>query len=319
VRRAVPVLLALLSAAACGDDTPAPRPQSPPPQRDASAEAGGGSTARFATYNMHLFFDTVCDSGSCRESDFEQVRTEAEFAEQTELRARGIARLEADVVALQEVENQVAFDALVARLAADGYEYPVARLGETGAPGSLDVAVLARGATLDAVKTHRENPITRPDGSETRFTRELLEVHLSMAERKVVFFTAHYRSKAGGDDAGRRIAEAKATREIMLSAAAETPDALVVLGGDLNDEPGSETLAALEEGGALIRVARSLPQDAQATFIFSGRPVALDHIYATAQTASRLVAGSPFVVRDHPTGLGGSDHAALRADFTLEP
>jgi uncharacterized protein len=321
VRRTAVAVLALFltSALACGDDAAAPTPPPPVPQRDAG---GDGSSAaarlRFASFNMHLFFDTVCDSGSCATSDFEQVRTEAQFNMQVQDRARGIARIDADVLALQEIETQAALDALTARLKADGFEYPVAHLAETGLPGSLDVAVLARGGTVDEVRLHRDKPITRPDGSETRFTRELLEVHLTYPAGKVVFFSAHFRSKAAGDDEGRRLAEATATRDIMLATAAELPDATVILGGDLNDVPGSPPLDALEEGGALVRILKDLPESSQTTFVFQGQGQAIDHIYAPPRTAERYVPDSALVVRDGAAGLAGSDHAAVRAEFRPE-
>lgn len=314
---------ALCLVVACEDQSLGRPSSSVPTIRDAGTPDAGGSASalRFATFNTHLFFDTACDSGQCQAASFEQVRTQAEFDEQTRLRARAIERLDADVIALQEVETQAAFDALVARLGADGFVYEVAQFAETGAGGSLDVAILARSAAVDAVKTHRDEPLTRADGSTTTFARELLEVRLTIAKgeasQKVVFFAAHFRSKAGGDDPGRRLAEAQRTRALLLAAATDVPEALVVLGGDLNDEPGSPPLSAIEEGGDLVRLANGLTADG--TYVFQGQPQAIDHLVATAKTAERLVAGSAEIVRDSPTkGLGGSDHAAVAANLSLE-
>lgn len=77
---------------------------------------------------------------------------------------------------------------------------------------------------------HRDLVLYRPDGSRTSFSRELLEVHTTVeGEARVIFFSAHFRSKSN-DDPGRRLAEARATRVILGDVATANPDALVVYG-----------------------------------------------------------------------------------------
>ena len=102
---------------------------------------------------------------------------------------------------------------------------------------------------------------------------------------------------------------------------APSTDALVVLGGDLNDTPGSPTLDALEASG-LVSVAAELPPTEQGTFVFGDAAVALDHLYVPAALRGRYITGSARVVRDDATprrghGYAGSDHAALVADFAM--
>jgi uncharacterized protein len=271
---------------------------------DATLAPAGRGAVRVATFNVHRLFDTVCDSGNCGPVDFEETVSQAELDARISELAASIVKIDADVVALQEIENAVVFGALRDRLSG----YVTAELGETGAPGSMDVAIFARGVASE-IRRHRDESLTRPDGTSTTFSRELLEARLTIAERRVVFFAAHFRSKVD-DDPGRRIAEAQKTREIMTAASAEDPSALVVLGGDLNDEPSSETIRALEGDGALVRVAQDVGVAAQATFVRDGRAFALDHVFVTKPGASRYVPMSAAAVPDL-----GSDHSALRADF----
>ncbi len=270
------------------------------------------AVVRVATLNAHRYFDTVCDSGRCARRDYEALPDPAAFAAQTDALAVAVTRLDADVVCMQEVESERSLAALRDRL---GGAFPTAVLGDLDQPGSVNVAVLSRDPLLEA-HGHRERALVRPDGSRTTFSRELLEVHLSHAGRRVIVFSAHFRSKVR-DDAGRRLAEAVAAREIVDAAAAQHPDALVVLGGDLNDTPGSPTLDALERGASLSRAAADLAPDAQATYAAWQGPVALDHLYVAARARGRYVPGSARVLRDADgAGFGGSDHASLRADFT---
>jgi uncharacterized protein len=289
---------------------------------DAPAPAEGGlprrpGVLRVATFNVRRFFDTVCDTGNCAGGDFEDLPSQAEFDAKVDRLAKGIALIDPDVIALEEVETTKCLDALVAKLATEGRTFPIAKLGEIGFNGSVDVAILARGA-LGEIKTHREVKIPLDTGGTTTFSRELLEVRMTFAATKVVMFAAHFRSKVQ-DDPARRLAEAKATKNIVSGVATELPDALVVLGGDLNDTPGSDPINALEAGGSLVRVAKDLPVDQQATYIFNGMKEAIDHIFAGSGQVSRYVAKSAVAYKDGSNGgFAGSDHAALAADFTIE-
>ncbi len=278
-----------------------------------------------ATYNVQRFFDLNCDSSQCGEGDFEFVPTGQWFNRRAEDLARAIIRLHrqygADVVALQEIESQDSLDKLQFYLQQLDSPFNVQVLGELGYPASLDVALLARGE-LVRVYTHQDTEITRPDGSSTRFSRELLEVHLDVTPRddpqgparRLIVFVAHFKSQ-NNDDQGRRRAEARATRDIMIDVAARHPQAMVLLAGDLNDEPGSPTLNDLELEGALQRVAADIGA-AAATYRYFGQESALDHIYRVVSSAGRYVPRSAVVVRsDGQDGFAGSDHAALSAHF----
>lgn len=289
---------------------------------DADVVVDGGPTRRpgfirVATFNLHRYFDTVCDSGQCGAGAYEDVMSQDMFDAVTAKLAAGIAKIDPDIISVEEMETQRCLDALVAKLAALGKTYPIAHLGETGGAGSVDVAILARG-TLTEIKTHRDVPIVEADGTMTTFTRELLEVRMTFGAQSVIMFGAHFRSQVM-DDPARRLAEAKAAQAIVAKTSTDLPTALVMLGGDLNDKPGSAPINALEAGGALLRVASDLPVDAQGTYIYQGTDSALDHIFVGAPQKARYVPLSATVYRDDPrAGYAGSDHAALAADFSIQ-
>jgi len=267
------------------------------------------SQISIATFNVKRFFDTRCDTGACSGDDFEGVYSESEFDARARRLGNGIVQLDADIVLLQEFETQTCLDALADLLGEE--RYPVALLAETGNEASLDVAVLSRGTLIKAVK-HKQERIPKPGGGTTTFSREFLEVHLDFEGETVIVFNAHYKSK-NNDDPLRRLAEAMASREIVLAVAEENPESLVVLGGDLNDTPGSSPLDALEAGGDLVRVASELADST--THVFRGNPLALDHLLWVKGATSGYIAGSAEVVRDSERGFAGSDHAALKASF----
>lgn len=300
----------------------APAPGEPDPDAgapDAAADvhrepAPDPRIVRVATFNVHRFFDTTCDSGRCGGDQYEELPSPENFARRADQIAHAVARLDADVVLLQEVETAASLRALSERL---GPSWPTAVLGEIGTPASVDVAVLARDP-LRAVRTHRDRVLRRPDGSETSFSRELLEVELDRGGRTIIAFAAHLRSMVG-DDPGRRLAEARTSREIVGARAAERPDALVVFGGDCNDTPGSPTLDALVEGGVLERAAGGRPEAELATYVFGGQAIALDYLFRARDAAGALVPGGVSALWDSlpARGYGGSDHAALRAVYSF--
>lgn len=284
-----------------------------------TGEGGGGTEEirerlSFASYNTHRFFDIVCDSGRCGPGDYEEQPTRAEFDAKAATLAAAIRRLAIDVICLEEVENATALDALAALVP----ELPSKVMGETGAPASVDVALLARDPVL-LIRRHRSStPLTRPDGSTTTFAREFLEVHLDVDGTRAIVFCAHFKAKSD-DDPGRRFAEARAAAEILDETAAANPHALILLGGDLNDTPGSPPIDALEDSGRLLRVASDMA-GSQATYVYNGTAVALDHLFVHLLAGGNYIAGSAGIYRDGPgLGLGGSDHAAIRGQFRPGP
>lgn len=269
---------------------------------------------RAATFNVGRFFDTVCDSGNCDDSnDFERQLSPAEFAFKAEQIAGGIESLDADAIMLQELETEECLQALVERLP----EYDVTAFGEIGGNASLDVAFLARDFDHVETRTHRaDTELPLPDGRTQRFARELLEVHVDADGQRLVFFSAHFKAKRN-DDPEWRLAEAEGARAIAEATNDELPDAFVLLGGDLNDEPGSPPLTALTERGGLRLVTRDEMPDEMWTYAYFGDQLAIDHLMYVPTGAGSHVDGSPAVVRDTSGTLGGSDHAALASDFQV--
>lgn len=321
-------LVALVVAVAACDDTPKRQLPTPAPTTTSTTpepqptEGWGDPLAtkrpkilRIAHLNVRRFFDDKCDSGQCSAGGFEEQPTKQQYEDRVMQLATGLGRLEADVITLAEVETQGCLDALQAKLKDNGFDYPVAKLAETGNAGSVDVGVLARGK-FDSMKGYRQEKLTKPDGTQTTFTRELPEVHLTIGANSVIVFAAHFRSKAD-DDPGRRLAEAKKTQEVMVATGAANTGALVLLGGDLNDVPGSDAINAMELNGALVRVAKDLPIADQGTYKFGGENQAIDHIFTTAARAGNYIAKSATILRDGASGFAGSDHATIYADFNL--
>jgi len=281
----------------------------------ATSTAVDPENVSIATFNVRLFFDTTCDSGKCNGGDFEEVATPTSFEERADELAAAILDVDADILLLQEIENQNCINALAERLP----HYTSVHLGEQGYPASLDTAVFATLPAM-AVFSHQSDKFPHPEGGLTSFTRDLLEVHFDLGGARIIVFAAHFRSKVF-DDPGRRLAEGQRAGEWLAIRATEHPNALIVLGGDLNDTPGSPPLTALETAAEVDRIAAELDDDS--TYVYSGKSQAIDHLYMATTDAGSHVADSSVIFRVTTgggwSGWGGSDHAALRSSFAIRP
>ena len=275
------------------------------------SEAPSGHV-RVATFNVQRFFDTTCDSGTCGGDAFEPSVSQDQFDAKARTLASALEAMDAEFVLLQEIESQACLDALSDRL---GGRYTVAYIGEIGTTASVDVAVLGEG-TLVEVVTHRQTEIPRPGGGTTVFSRELPEVHIEREGQRVILIPLHFRSKYN-DDPDRRLAEAEAAHAIVAGIAASHPDAMIILGGDVNDFPGSPPMNALEAGSVLDAVYDDLPAHERWTHTYNGQQSMIDHLFVADASAGHLVPGSTRVLREDGGGFGGSDHAAVVA--TMAP
>ena len=282
------------------------------PDEDEMPEEEKIKSVVIGTYNTHLFFDKVCDSGNCENSDFESVPSEAEYKAKVSDLADSVREIGADIILLQEVEKESCLKDLFEKSG----DYDEFYLGEKGSPASIDTGVMTKGKITYKNKHTETIECAGCDGGKTTFSHTFLEVHIKLGGRNIVVFSAHFKSKAD-DDASRRLAEAAAAAKILKNAAVKYPDALIVMGGDLNDEPGSDTLGSLESEPEFLRVADELPVKDQATYYYSGNAIALDHIFWVKSGSGSYKQGSAEVVKDAPSwySLGSSDHAALKATF----
>lgn len=263
-----------------------------------------------ATYNTHMFFDTVCDSGSCASSDFEEQPSVSEYNDKVADVAEALTMINADIVLLQEVEKKICLEDLFDEM--NGV-YDDLYIGETGYDASIDTAVITKGEITYTNK--HTGSIPHPDGGTTTFTRAFLEAHINLGGRKIIVFSAHFKAKSN-DDPERRQAEADAALEIINDVADSNSDALIVMGGDLNDTPGSGPVSTLENSSELVRVASELSSTDQATYYYDG-PIAIDHIFFCVEGSGSYVSKSAEVIKDAPSwySLISSDHAALKAEF----
>ena len=292
------VLAPIAYAAGCSES---PESATPPASQ---------AQVRVATFNVHRLFDTVCDSKNCGGKNYEPQPSQEEYDAQIADIARSIRTIDADIVLLQEIEKESSVIDLQNALSI----YPAYAFGECGYRASLDVAILTRG-TIDAVETYRSGySYTDPTGKPRPLSRELIRADIALNGIKISAFTTHLVSRVSDPTGARRRAEAAYTQQVIAEFAAQNPQRFIVFGGDLNDTPTDTTVIDLEKDGILIRDAKNLPP---ATVYTWGNKVAFDHLFHNAPLSPHW-AKTARICNDNPaTGLGTSDHCALKSTYTF--
>jgi endonuclease/exonuclease/phosphatase family metal-dependent hydrolase len=262
-----PILAALaLSLLAC-------EPPLPPP---AVTGSGGGALVRVVTWNVHDLFDS--EDRLLPPGERDTVPSPAEVESKLGRLAAVLVRLDADVVLLQEVENLPLLERLGARAG-----YLEARLIEGDDPRGIDVAALSR-LPLQAYVSHRDD---RDLDGGPLWPRDCVEVHFSVAGARVVALGSHFSSPLS-DDGTRRTRQAARMRALADGLAAGGA-ALVMAGGDLNDDPAASSLAPLLGDGRWIGPAAALPLDAAWTWSGGGAREILDYLLVPRGAGAAVV------------------------------
>jgi len=162
--------------------------------------------------------------------------------------ARVIAAVDADVLALVEVEDRpglIKFHDNVLRPILDSTgrpPYPYGLVVDGNDPRGIDVALLSRHPVSD-ISTH----IFDLPGADPIFARDCCEYFIELPGRagRLIVMINHFSSK-GSDPTGmaRRIHQARRVGEIVTARQSQGFTDIVVC-GDLNDTPASASLAPL--------------------------------------------------------------------------
>lgn len=264
---------------------------------------------RIGTWNVRNLFDTVCDSGHCESGDYEPSVSAEAYKHKVESVVAGIKKINADVLMLQEIEKEDSIFDIQAELP----EYKYYLFGETGRVASVDVAIISKFPITASKKYRDANPFTI-DGAEYLIARELLHASVfTDSQTQLEILTAHFISHVSDDPGLRRTEEVRITSEILSNVADNHKDALVVFGGDLNDEPGSSTLNRLDEESSLIN---SRANSYKLNYYTCQRKYNLDHIYHNEPAKNALI-DTEIICDSSSYGFSTSDHCAVVALYGI--
>ena len=181
----------------------------------------GGQNVKIATYNIENLFDLNYDGSEYVEyipdSSWQWNRTN--YKKKLDNISRVIADMDPDVIALQEVESDLALKDLQKATKRRG-SYFRYRAFAGGKNTTVRVALLSK----HPIVYTKEIPV-----SGSREYRSILEVKLTIESAPLYLFINHWKSKSGPES--RRVVSAKALRKRLDALGHEEP---VLLVGDFN-------------------------------------------------------------------------------------
>jgi predicted extracellular nuclease len=292
------------------------QPVRPPVLRRANARPPApdpvGGDLRVATFNVHNFFSTLSDRGAASAEELDLQRSKL---------ANALVTLDADVIALEEVENNGmrAENDLVAalnqRLGAPVYAAvpdPASGVGSDRIKQALlyRPAVLElKGSASDPARIHDRPPIA------ATFRR---------ARDGSVFsvIAAHLKSKGGCPPAGdsdlgfgcwnlRRSAQAQALIDFAARIAASTQDPDVLVVGDLNSYLTEPPLRLFTRAG-FLNVDLKVRSAERYSYVYFGESGTLDYALASRSLADQ-VTGATF------WHINADESTLLDADTRYDP
>jgi endonuclease/exonuclease/phosphatase family metal-dependent hydrolase len=266
---------------------------------------------RIGTYNVLNLFDESDDPYRADEVMRPKPR------DQMQRVAERIRQLDADVLALQEVENRYYLQRFVDTFLPDmGYEHVV--LIEANNHRGIDCAVLSR-VPVGPVTTYQHVSFEGPDGKTYRFQRDLLRVTVEpKGAEPIEVFSVHLKSKYGGAEISEpvRQAEALQMRRLVDQILARNSSAHFVICGDFNDLWDSPSLKIIRGSGAneLTCPGTALDEAKRVTYNREPYRSMIDFIMCSPAMAQSYIAGS-YAILPGTVDDSGSDHNPSVATF----
>jgi endonuclease/exonuclease/phosphatase family metal-dependent hydrolase len=268
-------------------------------------------TIRLATFNCeNLFarfkFAQGVDPATASSDGFTVNQTKFDFLNEAEkeLTARAIREIDADLIALMEVDNHEVLKRFrTERL--DGMKYAHTMLVDANDPRRIDVAILSR-FPIVAVRSYQH----LKDGSQPLFSRDCLEADVLLNGSRLTLFVNHFKSMLdlNNPSQGRKTTRAKRVKQaaevkaIVQARFGTNPGgAAWAVIGDLNDFLGAgqgttSGITDLVTWSEVENVVDRLPSEERWTHFFERAPAGdprvrqLDYILLSTSLAAGTTA-----------------------------
>lgn len=281
-----------------------------------------------ATYNIENLFDVFDDPYTADEG------TKVKPREQLEKVAAMIRKLDADVIAFEEIENENVLKAFITEMLGDmNYKYVAAATTNDGR--GIRTAIASR-LPIQSIVSYRFLDLKLEGDERTwRFARDLMHVKLEVSkDRTLHTFIVHLKSKSSrdeGDDkqgASWRLAEATMSRKLIDGIIAKDPQAWVIMTGDLNDTPDSPPIKQLTSdlpvagdrpaSKGLTDLHEHLTGEEAISYLKKPYRSRIDYILTSPALGKRVVKESAKIVNSETELTAGSDHAPVIATFDVK-
>jgi len=273
-----------------------------------------GDTLKLATFNVLNLFDDRDDPYHSDETTRTKPREEMEHL------AAAMRKLDADVLALEEVESRGYLTRFLEVFGADlGYRNVVHFEGND--LRGIDVCLLSR-IPVGRVTSHRHLRFKNPLGQTRHFERDVLEVEL-LPEGGLPFemWVVHLKSNSGGREQAEpiRLGETMMIRRLLDRRLKADPGARIVVCGDFNDTWESKSVQTIVGTGpfALQTAASTLPKSKRVSYNQAPYRSMIDFLLYSDEMAKHYVPDSYGIMQGSIETIG-ADHNPVSALFRMK-
>lgn len=242
------------------------------------------------SYNVENLFDTI-DNPKIPDEEFLPESEKKWTNERYQKKLTDIAKVISEVnpkempeiVGLVEIENQTVLEDLIKAGKLKDQDYAIIHEESPDFRG-IDVALIYRKDAFTEIM-HEAIPVTFADDPEFK-TRDILHVTGKIRNKTVHVFVNHWPSRIGGDDKTepKRVLAASVLKKKVDQILALDPKALIIIMGDMNDEPTNKSLRETLDaespdlGAKLVNL--MIPDDAAGlgTYFYSGNWNMIDNL-----------------------------------------
>jgi len=269
--------------------------QAKPTEPDVTVEPQ--DTVSVGTYNVRNLFDKANQNPNNNTVAKTPAAIKAAFG--------NIAEADADIVALQEVENIKVLNQALRKTGLNKV-YPHVVLIEGNDQRGIDVALISK-HPIQRVVSYKDRQFPISEGKTTQFCRDLLRVDLDVKGHPFTVYTTHLKSQMGGEPSTvKRLAEAREVRQIVEEDMKPFPGRRYVVTGDLNDKPSSESIKTIA-GDDLVN---SL-EGTKHPVTYPAKKTQFDYIFYPKHMQADFISSE---VRPNEEG---SDHSMVVSTFRL--
>jgi predicted extracellular nuclease len=222
-----------------------------------SKKSNATGTFRIAFYNVENLFDTI-DDPHTNDNDFLPGAKIPWTPDRYETKLNHLAEVikglsdqgPVAIMGLAEVENSAVLDDLVNSPAIIPYHLQVIHRESPDERG-IDNALIYDGMRFEPIKvTSIPVKLDPEDNDKTRDILYVKGINPGAKSDTLHIFVNHWPSRSGGqaESEPKRVITAETLKRVTDSVINNNPKALVVIMGDLNDEPSDKSLAALKAG-----------------------------------------------------------------------
>ena len=286
-----------------------------------SVSAAAETKVRFGTFNVYWLYDDKAPY-----LNWADRRDQASYEEAIRVIGDAIKEIDADVLALQEIEGENVLRDLTEYLRGQGLDYPYFWAGQTLEPVTgQNVGLLSKFPNvIEPVKRYPgliTDYLSSKGQSRVAGIPKLLRVDLDIEGNIVTVFATHLKSQRGGDSADyERHAQAKMLRRLVRvrteKGNGNNPSFVAVM-GDLNDYPNSLTMGILRGNNDgsynLSQASTKLPEGDAWSYIFQGEKQLLDHVLMNKFLYERVQSTE---MKRFPDSV--SDHDAMVVEVVFE-